>query len=209
MAVWVAGCGARTLDGPGSTGADETSVGEVEDTVEPTTGEPPLVLTTDEQLCLDRCAQWQESACPWFDEGCYGGCLAALEYLDQGPCAAEGRASMACEAERPLDDSCEAVDCRDVYLEDDLCRGFCYHLGGYPSSGGSQEDCEWNASTCYGHDFSMRCTLGDAPICDCTIDGMDAGSCELGQKLNSFSCGGPEFHIFSGCCTDAFLAVIQ
>jgi hypothetical protein len=199
----------RTLDGSGETGADETSVGVAEDTVEPTTGEAPLELTPDEQLCLDRCTHWQETACPYFDEGCYGSCLSVLEFFDQGACAAEARASMACETEHPLDDSCEAAECRDVYLQDDLCRGFCYHLGGYPSGGASQEDCHWEATSCYGHDFTVQCTLGDAPICDCTIDGMDAGSCELDQPLKAFSCGGDEFHVFSGCCTETFLAVIQ
>lgn len=199
----------RTLDGPGSTGGDETTVGVGEDTREPTTGEPAVVLLPDEQLCLDRCTHFQEAGCPWVDEGCYGGCLSTLGYIDMTRCAAEGRASIACENENPLNASCEAIDCLDVYLEDDLCGGFCSHLGGYPSSGASQEDCDWGATSCYGHEFSMRCTLGDAPVCDCTIDGMDAGSCELDQKLGAFSCGGADFHIFSGCCTDAFLAVIQ
>ncbi len=214
LSVLLAGCGPKSQgdpDGSESTatsepGGDEATTGPTS----PTESEPPLDLNPDEQLCLDRCKHWQDDGdeCSYFYEGCFGDCLERLEEAQGSPCEQQQRASYTCELMHPLGDSCEAVECKDVYLEEDVCRGFCYHLGGHPSQGASQEDCEWEGETCYGHDFQMLCTLGAGSQCSCKADGVEVGTCAPEVPLKAFDCGGEDMHIFTGCCTPMFLEVI-
>jgi hypothetical protein len=204
----LAACGPTPGDtgDPTTASTDETGDGTTGD---PTTGAVPPMFTPDQQFCIDRCKHLQDDGCPYFDESCYSDCLASLDVLAADPCGAERRASWTCEIEHPLDDICEAPECADVYLQEDLCTGYCWHLGGYPGGGASTDECYWSFDGCYGHDLEMACGLGDDPQCTCRIDGADVGTCSLGIKLSAFNCPEEEFHIFSGCCTEMFLEVIQ
>ena len=233
LAALAVGCGPKTQDDPtgSETGASEEATGTMTgmtgmtgstgstgstsepgdeaSTSAPTTGDPPLELTPDQQLCLDRCKNWQDDGCPYFDAGCFESCLGALEYIAGSACEAQTRAAWTCELQQALDANCETVECTAEYLQQDLCGGFCSHFGGYPSSGGSQEDCHWAGDGCYGHDLEVRCTLGDEPECTCMADALEIGTCTLDMKLEPFSCGGEGFHVLSTCCTPMFLEVIQ
>jgi hypothetical protein len=211
LVLALAACGPQAGDtGDATTAATTTTASTT--TAAPTTGTPttgPFGLSPDEQLCVDFCKHRQDTGCPYFSESCYSDCVVAIDALATDPCAQEKRASIACELDFSLADACEAVECADVYLQEDVCTGYCWHLGGYPSSGSSTDECHWAFDGCYGHDLEMQCDLGDAPECTCNVDGASIGTCTLAVPLKALDCAGEDFHIFSGCCTPLFLEVLE
>src|SRR5690606_27938622 len=116
----------------------------------------------DEQLCLDWCLSGAASDCssPWSGVLCYTRCM-DVELAAHNPCSAEKREVLACEAgvSSRTEPACESLECSDAYKRDDLCRGWCAHLGGSPGAGASADECDWR-SDCYGFEFETRCSVG-------------------------------------------------
>ncbi len=173
-----------------------------------TTGGP-----TDADLCVSWCLNAEARGCDdvFVGETCYTRCLDSIMYAEQGACADPHRDVLACEAiaSPPAEPSCEALECEEVYIHDDLCDGSCSHLGGRPGAGGSQTDCDWRGTSCYGHDLEVVCPLEDAAaLCDCLVDDAVVAQCEVGEALEAFECGGEDMHIFTSCCRETFEGVL-
>ncbi len=215
------GCGpAVGTPDDGSTGTTAVATTETDSPSE-TTGPPPDTsadvdststggLGEDEALCVQWCLNAEARGCAegFYDEDCYTYCLGWLE--PTGECDAESRAVIECEAQAgpPATPLCESLECEDVYKRDDLCRGWCAHLDGYPGSSASQTTCEWR-STCYGHEFEASCPVNDAAgVCTCTSDGQEIAQCEAGVAYGDFECGGEEVHVLLTCCREAFEGVL-
>ncbi|WAS99288.1 hypothetical protein [Nannocystis punicea] len=205
-------CGPTT---PGTTDATTTTDGT--STVAPTSTTPTTTAgepshtdpSTLEQVCIDFCLNLieRDSGCALADIACYDGCMEGFEFA--GTCLAEQLAARRCEAEAAAFDDvtkCEASECAAVYLAADVCNGWCYHLGGNPSSGGDAKECEWGSQCLDDHDYEMVCSLGDAPFCTCWVDNNQVGACQHDGALEQF-CDG--VHVFSGCCKEFFLPVLQ
>jgi hypothetical protein len=173
-----------------------------------TTGVP-----TDADLCLSWCINAEARGCadPFVGETCYARCLDTIMYAELDGCPDEQRDILACEgvASPPAESSCEALECEEVYIHHDLCRGSCSHLGGSQGSGGSQTDCDWRGTSCYGYELLAVCPLDDAAaLCDCIVDGDIVAQCEVGEALLAFDCGGEDLHIFTTCCRETFEGVL-
>lgn len=218
------GCG-PAVEAPDDGGASTTTVVATTQTDSPseTTASAPDTSTsegvdststgeTDADLCLQWCLNAEARGCdpPFTGETCYTRCLDSIAYgIDRG-CEQEQRDVLECEAQvgPPAEIFCESLECEDAYKRDDLCRGWCAHLGGNPGSGGSPDDCDWRSS-CYGHEFEAVCPVNDAAgLCSCTIDGQEIAQCEVGVDLSAFECGGEEIHVFKTCCREAFEGVL-
>lgn len=199
----------ETTSSPGTTlPQPETSVGPGLDSTATTSADDGA----DAELCLEWCVNAEARGCAegFHDEACYTRCLARLEMEAASECEAESRAVLACEAQAgpPAELSCESLACEDEYKRDDLCVGYCFHLGGYPGSGGSPESCDWR-SDCYGHEFEAVCPVQDAAgLCSCFVDGRVVAECEVGESLAPFDCGLDEIHVFTSCCREAFEEVL-
>lgn len=168
-------------------------------------------LSEDEQLCLDWCLSGIASGCSGWaaDEQCYSSCMNLLELNAGDPCEAERRAALTCEAgvDTRTEFFCQSLECSDDYKRDDLCRGYCAHLGGVPFSGSSQTECRWG-SQCYGYEFEAECSAGAEPSqCQCTVDGELLGTCEM-AAVQPISCGDDDLHVFTSCCGALFEGVL-
>lgn len=207
-------CGPKnpgTTDTAGTT-TDATTTAA---TTAPTTGPmnepehtPP---STEEQLCIDLCVHLSESGsadCPRTDYTCYEWCMVDFQFAEE--CRAEARAARRCEAKATAFDdvwACESPECSAEYIAYDVCRGFCFHLGGNPSSGGSPTECRWGSDCLDDHSYDMQCGTGDAPLCTCQIDGAEVGTCALPFGLTPDNCS--TIGLFDGCCNEFFLPVLQ
>jgi len=214
-ALALVACGpksASTTDGSTDT-ADNTTALTTAPTTAPTTGGlGPAGLSPDEQHCLDFCLNLTaiSTGCGRADPSCYDWCMAGLEYTDMNGCGAEMRASRRCEADAAAFDNmfaCEAPECAAIYLASDVCNGFCSHLGGWPSGGGTPDDCTYAGDCLDDHSYEMECTTTNPSTCTCRIDGADVGTCELGTGLSPFAC--EKIDLFSGCCNELFSAVLK
>jgi hypothetical protein len=207
-----AACASERLVGvEGSSETTETTetadVGGDADMAE--TGDPSS--DTDDQRCLAWCLSGNEAECPspWAGELCFTRCM-NLELDANGPCLAEQREVIECEASFPgtrTESGCETLDCSEAYKRHDLCRGWCSHLGGSPGAGGSTTECDWR-SHCYGFEFEARCSVGlDPTPCECFVDGVLAATCERPGALQAFTCD-DDIHVLTSCCSATFEAVL-
>ncbi|PCC75325.1 hypothetical protein SAMN02745121_03950 [Nannocystis exedens] len=212
-------CGPKspgTTDGTttGTTTDGPTTTSTTAPTTTPTTTEGAPEHTrpsTEQQLCIDLCLNLGERdpGCSRADYTCYEWCMAGFTYAEH-ECRDELRAARRCEAEATAFDdhwACESPECASVYAALDVCRGYCSHLGGVPSSGSSTQQCDWGSDCLDGHEYEMQCATGDAPLCTCWIDNTKVGTCLLAGELEAFSCG--ELDLFDGCCNEFFLPVLQ
>ncbi|MCA9691189.1 MAG: hypothetical protein KC636_16415 [Myxococcales bacterium] len=197
-----------------SAGSTASTTGGGIGTTDYTTGDPEDgTCPPDGQLCLNFCLHVKEAGAGcWFDdELCFTRCMQDIESGEDDPCGADPRATYYCESKAPALDGyvCEANDCAALYLEDDLCLGFCAHLNGIPSGGSSPWECFWY-SECPGygnHNIGMECPTGASPTCSCLIDDVEVGTCELGFPLEQSGC--EEINVLSGCCKDYFVAAFE
>lgn len=210
------GCGPGVAspsdDGVGSTTAASTEDGSTTGTTVGSGVDSTTTTSADAELCLEWCLNAEARGCAegFHDEACYTRCLQALESTEGSGCGAEYRDVRMCEAQAgpPAEPTCESLACEDEYKRHDLCTGYCFHLGGYPGSGGSPESCEWR-SDCYGHEFEAVCPVQDAAgLCSCFVDGRVVAECEVGESLAPFDCGLDAIHVFSSCCREAFEGVL-
>ncbi|NVB40928.1 hypothetical protein G6O69_24020 [Pseudenhygromyxa sp. WMMC2535] len=165
----------------------------------------------DEQLCLEWCLSGMASQCPsWAgNDLCYTRCMDDLAENAGSSCEAEHRATVACEAGASdrVEGYCESLGCMDVYKHEDICKGYCDHLGGIPSGGGGATECDWK-TYCdgYGFDFAASCTAGgDVTHCECEINDELVAECEM-EAIPEFGCG--DVNMFHSCCGDYFQAAL-
>lgn len=193
----------------GGTTAADTMGGTT--VVDATAGSTAMVTTegvgTDVEICQAFCDNAQNSGC--VGEDCIATCVTNIENATLMGCGPEWRASTHCEAMHPLNDQCSGADgCASDYLPLDACYyGACVHLGAVSTSSASPGACSWGALMCFGHKLEMRCTATADAQCTCSIDDVEIGTCALGVDLAPM-CNG-NFAVFTGCCTDSFLAALQ
>ncbi len=183
------------------------------DTTTTTTTDDTTGDTTDADLCVQWCINAEIRGCaePYLGETCYTRCLDSIMYAELDGCTDEQRDILACEglASPPAEFYCEAAQCEEVYIQHDLCRGSCSHLGGNQGGGSSQTDCNWRGTSCYGHDLEAVCPVGDAAaLCDCIVDGAVAAQCEVGVALEAFECAGEDIQLLTSCCRETFEGVL-